>query len=119
LTIALGRQGDRQTELMVTGRAMPRSPGHVFCDRRQHVLIEAGHDAFTEATCKPHCAATMGAPSIPPGPPFGSTWSAISKGSTTRGMRRAGSGAARTRDNTQASHTAQTLEIDEPGTTGC
>jgi transposase len=30
------------------------------------VLIEAGF-AFAEATCKPHYAAKMGAPSVPPG----------------------------------------------------
>lgn len=65
--MALGRQGDRQTELMVTWREMPRSPGHVFYDRLQQVLIGAGFDAFAEQTCKPHYAAKMGAPSIPPG----------------------------------------------------
>ena len=65
--MALGRQGDRQSELMVTWREMPRSPGHVFYDRLQAVLIEAGFDAFAEETCKLHYAAKMGAPSIPPG----------------------------------------------------
>ena len=65
--MALGRQGDRQNELMVTWREMPRSPGHVFYDRLQAVLIEAGFDAFAEAACKPYYAAKMGAPSVPPG----------------------------------------------------
>ena len=65
--MALRRQGDQQTELMVTWQDMPRSPGHVFYDRLQKVLIEAGFDAFAEATCKPFYAAKMGAPSIPPG----------------------------------------------------
>jgi transposase len=46
---------------------MPRSPGHVFYDRLQAVLIDAGFDAFAETTCKPYYAAKMGAPSIPPG----------------------------------------------------
>jgi transposase len=31
--MALGRQGDRQAELLVTWAEMPRSPGHVFYDR--------------------------------------------------------------------------------------
>jgi hypothetical protein len=31
------------------------------------VLIDAGFDAFAEATCKPYDAAKMGAPSVPPG----------------------------------------------------
>ena len=65
--MALGRQGERQSDLMVTWREIPRSPGHVFYDRLQKVLIEAGFDAFAEATCKPFYAAKMGAPSVPPG----------------------------------------------------
>jgi transposase len=65
--MALGRQGDRQGDLVVTWQEMPRSPGHIFYDRLQGVLIDAGFDAFAEATCKPYYAAKMGAPSIPPG----------------------------------------------------
>lgn len=52
---------------MVTWREMPRSPGHVFYERLQAVLIEAGFDVFAEASCKPYYAAKMGAPSISPG----------------------------------------------------
>ena len=37
---------------------------------------------------------------------------------TASGMRPDGSGGARTRDHNQASETAQTLDMDEPGTTG-
>ena len=62
-----GAAGDRQGDLVVTWAEMPRSPGHVFYDRLQEVLIEAGFDAFVEATCKPYYAAQMGAPSLPPG----------------------------------------------------
>ena len=65
--MALGRQGDRQGDLVVTWKEMPRSPGHVFYDRLQRVLIDAGFDAFAETTCKPYYAAKMGAPSVPPG----------------------------------------------------
>ena len=32
---------------------MPRSPDHVFYDRLQGVLIDAGFNAFAETTCKP------------------------------------------------------------------
>ena len=46
---------------------MPRSPGHVYYDRLQSVLIEGGFDAFAEASCRPYYAARMGAPSVPPG----------------------------------------------------
>jgi hypothetical protein len=52
--MALGRQGDRQGDLVVTWREMPRSPGHVFYDRLQAVLIDGGFDAFAETTCKPY-----------------------------------------------------------------
>src|SRR5512143_3793821 len=65
--MALGRQGNRQGDPVVTWKEMPRSPGHVFHDRLQGVLIAAGFDAFAETTCKPYCAAKMGAPSVPPG----------------------------------------------------
>ena len=43
--MALGRQGERQTDLMVGWAELPRSPGHAFYDRLQAVLIEAGFDA--------------------------------------------------------------------------
>jgi hypothetical protein len=44
--MALSRQGDRPSDLVVTWKEMPRSPGHVFYDRLQGVLIDAGFDAF-------------------------------------------------------------------------
>ena len=62
--MALGRQGDRQGDLVVTWKEMPRSPGHVFYDRLQGVLIAAGFDAFAETTCKPYYAAKMGGRAI-------------------------------------------------------
>ncbi len=34
---------------MVSWSEMPRSPGHVFYDRLQSVLIEGGFDGFAEA----------------------------------------------------------------------
>jgi len=52
---------------MVSWSELPRSPGHVFYDRLQSVLLEAGFDDFTEAICQPYYAAKMGAPSVPPG----------------------------------------------------
>ena len=65
--MAMGRQGDRQGDLMVSWSEMPRSPGHAFYDRLQEILIEGGFDSFAEETCKPYYAAKQGAPSIPPG----------------------------------------------------
>ena len=50
--MAMGQQKDRQGDLMVGWAEMPRSPGHVFYDRLQSVLIEGGFDAFAEASCR-------------------------------------------------------------------
>jgi transposase len=65
--MALGRQGERQTELMVGWAELPRSPGHAFYDRRQEVLVEAGFDGFAAKECAPYYASRRGRPSIPPG----------------------------------------------------
>ncbi|HJU77167.1 MAG TPA: transposase [Sphingomicrobium sp.] len=65
--MAMGRQGGRQGQMMVLWDELPKSPGHVFYDRLQEVLIEAGFDAFVEGLCKPYYAPVMGAPSLPPG----------------------------------------------------
>ena len=65
--MALGRHKDRQSELLVTWAEMPRSPGHVFYDRLQEVLIAGGFDGFVETVCQPYYAPKMGAPSVPPG----------------------------------------------------
>ena len=92
--MALGRQGDRQGDLVVTWKEMPRSPGHVFYDRLQGVLIDAGFDAFAETTCKPYYAAKMGAPSIPPGRYFQMHLVGYFEGINSE---RGSSGAARTR----------------------
>ena len=54
--MSMGQQKDRQGELMVSWSEMPRSPGHVFYDRLQSVLIEGGFDDFAEAVCQPYYA---------------------------------------------------------------
>jgi hypothetical protein len=46
--MALGRQRPRQSDMVVTWAELPRSPGHVFYDRLQSVLIEAAFDSFVE-----------------------------------------------------------------------
>ena len=65
--MGLGRQNERQTELMVGWAELPRSPGHAFYDRLQAVLVEAGFDRFAETQCKPYYADRQGRPSLPPG----------------------------------------------------
>ena len=37
--MALGRQGERQADLMIGWAELPRSPGHAFYDRLQAVLM--------------------------------------------------------------------------------
>jgi transposase len=65
--MALGRQGERQSELMVGWAELPRSPGHAFYDRLQAVLVAAGFDGFAETQCAPYYASRRGRPSLPPG----------------------------------------------------
>ena len=65
--MAMRRESGVQGDLVATWAEMPRSPGHVFYDKLQRLLTEAGFDAFVEATCKPYYAPRMGAPSLPPG----------------------------------------------------
>jgi transposase len=65
--MALGRQGERQAELMVGWAELPRSPGHAFYDRLQAVLVGAGFDGFAEEACAPYYARERGRPSLPPG----------------------------------------------------
>ena len=65
--MAMGRQRERQSEILLSWDELPKSPGHVFYDRLQEVLVEAGFDAFVERLCKPYYAPVMGAKSLPPG----------------------------------------------------
>src|SRR3954465_13265113 len=65
--MALGRQRERQADMMVSWAEMPRSPGHAFYDRLQAELIKAEFDSFVEGLCTAHYAARRGRPSLPPG----------------------------------------------------
>jgi transposase len=46
---------------------LPKSPGHPFYQKLNHVLAEAQFDQWIEERCAPYYAATLGRPSIPPG----------------------------------------------------
>ena len=65
--MGLGRQGERQSDLMVGWAELPRSPGHAFYDRLQAVLVAAGFDGFAETQCARYYASKQGRPSLPPG----------------------------------------------------
>ena len=65
--MALGRRNEeRQGELWIAIHALPSSPGHVFYEKLNGLLAEAGFDAWVEELCKPYYAES-GRPSIPPG----------------------------------------------------
>jgi transposase len=69
--MALGRRkSERQDDLFITADALPRSPGHVFYQKLNEVLLEAGFDAWIEQLCEPYYAQGKGRPSIPPGTYF-------------------------------------------------
>src|ERR1700739_996149 len=65
--MALGRQRERQAEMLVSWVEMPRSPGHIFYDELQAVLIAADFDRFVERQCAEEYAPRRGRPSLPPG----------------------------------------------------
>lgn len=65
--MAMGRDSEAQPDLIVTWAEIPRSPGHVFYDKLQKLLVDAGFDGFVEESCKAYYAPRMGAPSVPPG----------------------------------------------------
>lgn len=65
--MALGRRGkESQGELWVATGAIARSPGHIFYERLNRLLGEAGFDEFVEELCSPYYA-KAGRPGIPPG----------------------------------------------------
>jgi hypothetical protein len=66
--MSLGRQQDRQSDLLLTWSKLPRSAGHPFYDELQAVLRAADFDRFVEDLCKPSCSSSArGRSSLPPG----------------------------------------------------
>jgi transposase len=64
----MGRQQQqRQADLWIATTDLPQSPGHVFYDKLNRLLAEAGFDRFAEGLCQPYYAADRGRVSIPPG----------------------------------------------------
>ena len=69
--MALGkRETERQADLFVLAAQLPRSPGHVFYQKLNRLLAEAGFDPWIEKLCQPHYADGRGRPGIPPGTYF-------------------------------------------------
>ena len=66
--MALGRQTERQSELLLSWSELPRSQGHPFYDRLQEILLGAGFDRHVETLCQPHYSSVArGRKSLPPG----------------------------------------------------
>ncbi len=69
--MALGRRkNERQQDFWVATTELPRSEGHVFYQKLNQLLREAGFDEYVETLCKPYYHDTMGRPGIPPGTYF-------------------------------------------------
>ena len=65
--MSMGREGSHQSSMLLTLDDIPRSPGHVFYDRVQDILVSSGFDAFVEDLCEAYYASRLGQRSIPPG----------------------------------------------------
>jgi hypothetical protein len=65
--MALGKRKRVQQEMWVATTDLPKSPGHVFYERLNRLLAEAGFDDFVEKLCGPYYADKIGRPGIPPG----------------------------------------------------
>ena len=63
------RQSERQQELWVPAGELAGAPRHVFYERLNGVLKEAGFDTWVEGRCR-HYYAESGRGSIPPGTYF-------------------------------------------------
>jgi len=68
--MALGRQRERQAEMLMSWAEMPRSPGHAFYDKLQTLLIASDFARFVEVQCASQYALRRGRPSLPPGRHF-------------------------------------------------
>jgi transposase len=66
--MSMGRRpSEEQAELWVPTADLPRSPGHVFYDKLNRLLGDAGFDRHVETLCRPHYADDVGRTSIAPG----------------------------------------------------
>ena len=65
--MAMGRRKrERQSEMWVATGELPQSPGHVFYEKLNGLLVESGFDAWVEDLCEAYYA-QMGRRGIPPG----------------------------------------------------
>jgi len=66
--MGMGRRPEQQqAALWIATTDLPHSPGHVFYDKLNALLAEAGFDRHVEDLCRPYYADGRGRDSIPPG----------------------------------------------------
>jgi transposase len=68
MAMALGkREREEQSEFWVATSDLPKSIGHIFYEKLNQLLAEAGFDRWVEELCAPHYSGQQGRPGIPPG----------------------------------------------------
>src|SRR5450432_864664 len=68
--MGLGKRKQEQQEAWVATTDLPKSPGHPFYLKLNHLLAEADFDIWLESLCRPYYADGKGRDSIPPGTYF-------------------------------------------------
>ena len=86
--MAMRREGELPGDLLMTWAEMPRSPGHVFYDRLQELLSEAGFDAFVEVTWQAILRAQDGRAVAAAGPLFPHAYDRLFRRSRQRARHR-------------------------------
>ena len=61
------RRRPKQTSMWVAAQDLPRSAGHPFYTRLNHILEKADFDGYVESLCQRFYADEIGRPSLPPG----------------------------------------------------
>jgi len=68
LAMGMGRRRrERQGEMWIATQDLPKTPRHVFYEKLNELLAEAGFDDFVEGLCRKYYAEGVGRDSIPPG----------------------------------------------------
>jgi transposase len=67
LSMALSKQRSKQPDLFIVTSDLPTSPGHVFYNRLNQLLADAGFDEFVGKLWAPYYAETISCPSTSPG----------------------------------------------------
>lgn len=66
--MALGkRRREEQAELWIAAADLPKSIGHIFYEKLNGLLAQAGFDRWVEELCAPYYRGQQGRPGIPPG----------------------------------------------------